>query len=67
MRAVFRIWSTIRPYWRRLVLACACLLSGTALDLAIPWILRETIDVGLAGGRPHFMVMVGLTVAGGIA
>jgi ATP-binding cassette subfamily B protein len=64
MRAVFRIWSTIKPYWRRLALACACLLAGTALDLTIPWILRETIDIGLAGGRPHFMVTVGLIVVG---
>ena len=64
MRTVLRIWSMVKPYWKRLGVAYACLLFGMALNLSIPWILRQTIDVGVTGGRPEVMVTAGSIVLG---
>jgi ATP-binding cassette subfamily B multidrug efflux pump len=64
MQTVLRIWNTVRPYWKRLALAYTCLLIGMALQLAIPRVLQETVDIGITGDRPGFMVMAGLVVVG---
>jgi ATP-binding cassette subfamily B protein len=39
-----RLWPYIRPYRRRLSAAILLVVLITALDLAIPWITKETID-----------------------
>jgi ATP-binding cassette subfamily B multidrug efflux pump len=64
MHTVLRIWGEVKPYWRRLVLTYVCLLVGLGLDLAIPTILRQVIDVGITGARPRFMATAGLIVIG---
>jgi ATP-binding cassette subfamily B multidrug efflux pump len=62
MRIVRRIWGLVKPYWKRLVVAYVCLLVGIALDLSIPWVLRQTIDIGVTGASPEFMVTAGSIV-----
>jgi ATP-binding cassette subfamily B multidrug efflux pump len=64
MQTVLRIWNTVRPYWKRLALAYTCLLIGMALQLTIPRVLQETVDIGITGSRPGFMVVAGLIVVG---
>ncbi|MBC8444878.1 MAG: ABC transporter ATP-binding protein [Chloroflexi bacterium] len=64
MRMVLRMWSLVKPYRGRLSVAYACLLVGMALDLTIPWLLRQVIDVGVGGGRADFMVTAGLIILG---
>jgi ATP-binding cassette subfamily B multidrug efflux pump len=64
MRTVLRIWGLVKPYRRQLALAYVGLLIGMGLDLAIPWVLRQVIDVGVTGNRPGFMVTAGLIVLG---
>jgi ATP-binding cassette subfamily B protein len=53
-----------KPYWKRLAIAYISLLVGMVLNLTIPWVLRQAIDVGITGGQPEFMVTAGLIVLG---
>ena len=64
MRTALRIWGEVKPYWRRLLLTYVLLLVSLGLDLSIPYILRQTIDVGVTGAQPRFMAMAGLIVLG---
>ena len=64
MRTALRIWGEVKPYWRRLILTYVCLLAGLGLDLSIPYILRQAIDVGVTGAQPSFMATAGLIVLG---
>jgi ATP-binding cassette subfamily B protein len=34
------------------------------LDLTVPWILRQAIDIGVTGQRPRYMVTAGLVLLG---
>jgi ABC-type multidrug transport system fused ATPase/permease subunit len=64
MRTVFRTWGLIKPYWKRLMITYVSLLIGISLDLLLPWILRQTIDIGVTGGQPRFMFTAGALVLG---
>jgi ATP-binding cassette subfamily B multidrug efflux pump len=64
MRIALRIWGEVKPYWRRLILTYVCLLAGLGLDLLIPYILRQAIDVGVTGAQPRFMATAGGIVLG---
>jgi ATP-binding cassette subfamily B multidrug efflux pump len=64
MRTVLRIWGLVKPYRKQLALAYTGLLIGMGLNLAIPWVLRQVIDIGVTGDRPGFMVTAGLIVLG---
>jgi ATP-binding cassette subfamily B protein len=64
MRTAARIWGEVKPYWRRLILTYVCLLIGLGLDLSIPYILKQAIDVGVTGAQPRFMALAGLSVLG---
>jgi ATP-binding cassette subfamily B protein len=64
MRTVLRIWGLAKPYWKQLAIAYVSLLAGMALDLTLPRVLQNTIDIGIAGKRPQYMVTAGLIVLG---
>ncbi len=64
MRLARRLWELLALYRKELILACVSLLVGMALNLALPWLLREVIDVGVTGERPGFMIQAGLIVLG---
>jgi ATP-binding cassette subfamily B multidrug efflux pump len=64
MRTVLRMWGLARPYWKRLTIAYVSLLIGMALDLTLPWVLQNVIDIGIAGKRPQYMATAGLIVLG---
>jgi ABC-type multidrug transport system fused ATPase/permease subunit len=64
MRTAIRLWSVVKPYWKKLLIAYTCLLAGMALDLVVPQVLRQAIDTGLTGSQPSFMATAGLIVLG---
>ncbi|MBN1138098.1 MAG: ABC transporter ATP-binding protein [Anaerolineae bacterium] len=64
MKMVLRIWGLIKPYWPRVTIAYASLLLGMGIDLTIPWLLRQVIDVGVSGGNARYLATVGLIVIG---
>ena len=51
----------LRYRWQ-LGLAYTCLVGSTLLSLAVPWILRLTIDTALEGGRESRLVVLALVV-----
>ena len=51
----------LRYRWQ-LGLAYACVVGSTLLSLAVPWILRLTIDTALEGGRESRLVVLALVV-----
>ena len=64
MRMVLRIWSLVKPYWPRLTIAYVSMLVGMGLDLIVPWVLQQVIDIGVTGGKPEFMITAGVIVLG---
>jgi ATP-binding cassette subfamily B multidrug efflux pump len=48
MRHLLRLRAFVRPYWKQISLALLTILLATAANLAIPSILQQVIDVGLA-------------------
>jgi ATP-binding cassette subfamily B protein len=64
MRTALRIWSVVKPYWKRLLLTYTFLLVTLGLDLIVPWLLRQVIDVGIARAEARFMATAGLAVLG---
>ncbi|MGF9695027.1 ABC transporter ATP-binding protein [Rhizobium sp. 0TCS1.26] len=49
-KIVRRIWAFVRPYRRQVVLAVIAVLAFTAMQLAIPLIIRYAIDHGMQTG-----------------
>jgi len=64
MRTALRIWGVVKPYWKRLLFTYLFLLISLGLDLSVPWLLRQVIDVGIAKAQPRFMATAGLAVLG---
>ncbi|GAB4405817.1 MAG: ABC transporter ATP-binding protein [Anaerolineales bacterium] len=61
-RTLWRLLGYVRPYARRTALAYACLLGVTALSLAVPWVIKQAVDLGLTQGTPSTL----LVLAGGL-
>jgi ATP-binding cassette subfamily B protein len=49
-KIVRRIWAFVRPYRRQVLLAVVAVLAFTAMQLAIPLIIRYAIDHGMQTG-----------------
>jgi ATP-binding cassette subfamily B protein len=64
MRYLLRLLGYLKPYWGRAVLAYGCLLTVTALNLVVPWLIKEVIDVGLADQTGRVLVLAALAVIG---
>jgi ATP-binding cassette subfamily B protein len=54
----------LRPYWRWAVLAFVGVIGSNILSIAIPAILRDVIDIGIARGEGSYMLAAGLLVCG---
>lgn len=57
-----RMMSYMRPYRGWAVIALFGVLSGTALSIAIPAILRDVIDIGIENNDGGYMLAAGLFV-----
>ncbi len=56
MRSLFRLRTFVRPYWKQVVLALLALTLLTALRLAVPLIIRQVIDQGLADSDVRLII-----------
>jgi len=57
-----RLWGYLRPHWVKALLVLSCILSGTAISLAPPILLKVLVDDVLMGtGGPH--LLLGLVAA----
>jgi len=64
MKILLRLFALLKPHKNRVLIAATCLLATTGLSLAVPWFIKQTIDLGLTGEQSGFLVMAGLSVAG---
>ncbi len=58
-KTLWRLLTFLRPYTGRAALAYTCLLGVTALGLVVPWIIKQAVDLGLARGTPHTLMVLG--------
>jgi ATP-binding cassette subfamily B multidrug efflux pump len=64
MRSLWRLRSFLRSYWRRIVFAALCLMGITGTSLIFPLIIRQVIDVGLAGADLRYIAYAALAILG---
>ncbi len=64
MKSLLKLRSLLRPYWLQISLALLALLGSTAAQLAVPSIIREVIDTGLARGEVNFLILSALLILG---
>ena len=62
MRTLLRILTYLRPHRKRLAVTYICIAVVTVLNLLIPWVIKQVIDVGLASGSQRYMVQAALVV-----
>lgn len=63
MRTLLRILTYLKPHRRRLAITYLCIAAVTVLNLLIPWIIRQVIDVGLATGDARYLMQMALVIA----
>ena len=67
MRTLLRELSFLKKYWPRLLLVYTFLSGSVAFSLAAPWLVMQTVDVGLASGSLSVLISLGLMVVGAAA
>ncbi|MSQ14421.1 MAG: ABC transporter ATP-binding protein [Dehalococcoidia bacterium] len=64
MHVLLRELSFLKKYWPRLIVVYACLIGSVGSSLVAPWLVKQTIDIGLASGRLSILITLGLMVIG---
>ncbi len=62
MRTLLRILTYLGPHRKRLAITYACIAVVTVLNLLIPWIIRQVIDVGLVNGDRRYILQAALLI-----
>ena len=64
MKVLVRLMGFVRRYWRRLLLAFACMLGSAGFVLTIPQLISRSIDTVLSGGEAGALLWLALVVVG---
>jgi len=64
MKDLLRLGPVLQPYWKRVALVLLVTLTLTGLYLAIPAIIQQVIDVGLAKRDPGFIAWMAAVLLG---
>jgi len=64
MKEIWRLRSLMRPYWTRIIFTLLFLAGLTAIDMVIPYIIQQVIDVGLAQKDIAFLKQAALVILG---
>jgi ATP-binding cassette subfamily B protein len=72
IHTLYRLCTLYATAVRDLILAIGCTFLAVGLSLAVPWLLKEAIDIGLAQRNPRFFSLIGgllvaVTVVRGVA
>ena len=62
MRILLRELGFLKKYWRRVIFAYLCVSGAAGFAMAMPWIVKNAIDVGLAREDTSFLLMSGALV-----
>ncbi len=64
MKTLQRLLQYMRPHRRAAVLTFIALMAVTILNLVIPWIVKQVIDVGLVRGEHAYLIQAAFLIAG---
>ena len=64
MQVAIRIFSYVRPYWRRVILLYVALFAALGIQLSIPLVLAEAIDDGIVARDTAFLIRAALLIVG---
>ncbi len=56
MNHIQKLFSFVKPYWRRSLVALAFLISVIVIDLSIPRLIQRIIDRGINGGNMQVVI-----------
>jgi ATP-binding cassette, subfamily B, multidrug efflux pump len=67
LREIFQLFVYVKPYWRKSLFALFLLIVVVLLDLAIPRLVQQLIDLGITGQDLQvvlrtFFIMLGISV-----
>lgn len=71
LKILWRVYSYLRPYWKRTLVAYLSLFLILGLSMLIPQFIRWIIDTGVEGNRPDVLTwsvlaLLGLTLIKGV-
>ena len=64
MKELKRLGNFLRAYWRQVFWTLFFLSSLTAVNMVLPYIIRQVIDVGLVRGDVRFLAQAALVILG---
>jgi ATP-binding cassette subfamily B protein len=64
MRSLRHLIPLLRPYRSQVLLTTVGLIGLTAIELVLPAIIRQVIDIGLAGNDNSFLIQAALVLLG---
>jgi ABC-type multidrug transport system fused ATPase/permease subunit len=64
LKVAFRIFSYVRPYWRRVMVLYVALFTALGIQLAIPLVLADAIDDGIVARDASLLVRAALLIVG---
>lgn len=64
MNVALRIFSYVRPYWRRVVVLYVALFAALGIQLSVPLVLASAIDDGIVARDSAFLVRAALLIVG---
>jgi ATP-binding cassette subfamily B protein len=64
MKSLGRLLEFVRPYSWQMAITLLILLAITSLNLVVPEIIRQVIDIGLVGGETQFLLNAALVILG---
>ena len=62
MNILYQLQQLVKPYRQKVILVSLLLVISTAIDMVLPTVLRQVIDVGLNDGKTHFLLYSALLV-----
>ncbi|MBI9045277.1 MAG: ABC transporter ATP-binding protein [Anaerolineaceae bacterium] len=69
MKDLLKLFSFLKPYWKKSVFALIFITAGVIIDMAIPRLIQKVIDMGIIGGDSQqiiqtTLVMLGISILG---
>jgi ATP-binding cassette, subfamily B, multidrug efflux pump len=64
LKVALRIFSYVRPYWRRVVLLYVALFAALGIQLCVPLVLASAIDDGIVARDSALLVRAALLIVG---
>jgi ATP-binding cassette subfamily B protein len=64
MKELWKLRKFLQAYWRKVAWTLFFLICLTAVNMVMPYIIRQVIDVGLGRGEKLFLAQAALTILG---